>query len=248
MPGRAGPPRAGAGSGGLGLGLVLLLAGCAHSTSFEPNDPLEPVNRAIFRFNDAADRYVLRPVAKGYDTVTPEIVQAGIRNFFDNLFSPATMVNQYAQGKFAAGTRTFGRLVVNSTLGLGGLVDVAEHWNLPQEDEDFGQTLGSWGVGEGWYLMLPLLGPTTNRDLVGRMVDAPLSPLYYSEDTETVWALTGLNVIQGRADLIGADALLDEQGDRYAFIRGAYLQRRQSAVRDGAPAAEDDLDALLDDL
>nr|MBV6628325.1 VacJ family lipoprotein [Oceanococcus sp. HetDA_MAG_MS8] len=230
-----------------GLLVVALLSACAHQTQFEPRDPLEPVNRAIFKFNDTADRYVLRPLAVGYDTVTPEIVQMGVSNFFANLFYPVTVVNQYAQGKWLDGTSDLGRFVVNSTVGLAGFVDVAKHWGLPAHREDFGQTLGSWGVGEGWFLVIPFLGPSTNRDLVGMLVDAPFSPVYYVDERDPILALTALNIVQIRAGLLGADGILNEQDDRYAFLRSAYLQQRQSAVRDGAPAPMDDFDDLLDE-
>lgn len=229
---------------------TMALSGCAHTSTHEPQDPLEPVNRAIFAFNDTADRYVLRPVAKGYSTVTPAFVQSGVRNFIGNLFYPVTIINQYAQGELLAGTRDVGRFLINSTVGLLGLVDVAKHWGLAENDEDFGQTLGSWGVGEGWYLMLPFLGPSTNRDLVGRLVDIPLAPTYRSREAEVILGITVLDVVQTRADLLSADALLNEQDDRYAFLRSAYLQRRKNAVRNGAPDPEDDfdMDALLDDI
>lgn len=229
---------------------IVGLSGCAHTQSYDPHDPLEPVNRAIFAFNDTADRYVLRPVAKGYVAVTPEFARDGIRNFMNNLFYPVTIVNQFAQGEWGQGSQDFARFVVNSTVGLAGLVDVAKHWGLPGHQEDFGQTLGTWGVGEGWYLMLPFLGPSTNRDLVGRLFDAPLSPLYYSEVDSVIIGVSALDVLRTRADLLSADALLNEQDDRYAFLRSAYLQRRQVSVRNGAPAPEDDFDfdALLDEL
>ena len=229
------------------LAAGLFLAGCAHQTQFEPRDPLEPINRVIFKFNDTADRFVLRPLAVGYDKVTPDIVQMGVSSFFSNLFYPVTVVNQYAQGKWQDGTSDLGRFVVNTTVGLAGFVDVASHWGLPPHREDFGQTLGAWGVGEGWFLVIPFLGPSTNRDLVGMVADAPFSPLYYVENRDPLIALTALNIVQIRAGLLGADAILNEQDDRYAFLRSAYLQQRQSAVRDGAPPPMDDFDALLDE-
>lgn len=230
------------------LAAPLLLSACAHTTVYEPQDPLEPVNRVVFKFNDVADRYVLRPVARGYVSITPKFVRSGVRNFFDNLFYPVTIINQYAQGEWVDGTKDIGRFVVNSTIGIGGLIDVAQYWGMPAHDEDFGQTLGAWGVGEGWYLMVPFLGPSTNRDFVGMLVGIPASPLYYYEDDEIVWTLGVLDKVQQRADLLPADALLNEQSDRYAFIRSAYLQQRQSAVRNGAPAPEDDFfDEFLDE-
>lgn len=230
------------------LAAPLLLSACAHTSVYEPQDPLEPVNRAIYSFNETADRYVLKPVARGYVAVTPAFFRTGVRNFFSNLFYPITIVNQYAQGEFIEGSKDVGRLLVNTTIGIGGLIDVAQYWGMPAHDEDFGQTLGTWGVGEGWYLMVPFLGPYTNRDFVGMLVGLPMSPLYYSDDELLLWGLTALDKTQVRADLLPADALLQEQSDRYAFIRSAYLQKRQSAVRNGAPPPEDDFfDDLLDE-
>lgn len=227
---------------------VLFLNGCAHTPSYEPQDPLEPLNRAIYQFNETADRYVLRPVAKGYVAVTPSFMRTGVRNFLRNLVYPVTIVNQYAQGEVIDGSRDLGRFVVNSTIGVAGLIDVAQYWGMPAHVEDFGQTLGTWGIGEGWYLMLPLLGPSTNRDLVGTLLDAPLSPVYHVDNELFIYGYTAVDAVQLRADLLGADDLLYEQDDRYAFVRSAYLQRRKSAIRNGAPDPEDDLDALLDEL
>ncbi len=227
---------------------VLFLNGCAHAPSYEPQDPLEPLNRAIYQFNETADRYVLRPVAKGYVAVTPSFMRTGVRNFLRNLVYPVTIVNQYAQGEVIDGSRDLGRFLVNSTIGVAGLIDVAQYWGMPAHVEDFGQTLGTWGVGEGWYLMLPLLGPSTNRDLVGTLFDAPLSPVYHVDNELFIYGYTAVDAVQLRADLLGADDLLYEQDDRYAFVRSAYLQRRKSAIRNGAPDPEDDLDALLDEL
>lgn len=226
----------------------MFLSACAHTPSYEPQDPLEPVNRAIYRFNEVADRYVLRPVAQGYVAVTPQFMRTGVRNFLSNIVYPVTIVNQYAQGEFANGSRDLGRFIINSTIGIVGLIDVAQYWGMPSHYEDFGQTLGSWGVGEGWYLMLPFLGPSTNRDLVGTIIDAPLSPVYHAENEFVIYGYTAADAIQLRADLLNADELLNEQDDRYAFVRSAYLQKREGSIRNGAPAPEDDLDALLDDL
>lgn len=216
-----------------------LLAGCAHTPADDPADPLEPVNRAMYAFNETADRYVLRPVAKGYDTVTPAPVRAGIGNFFGNLGYPVVIVNDLLQGKFVQGGQDFSRFVLNSTFGVAGIFDVATPTGLPANDEDFGQTLGRWGVGEGWYLMLPLFGPSTNRDLVGRGVDSAASPLYYVDETEITWPLGILNVVDKRASLLQADRFLEQQLDRYVFVRTIYLQNRQNKVYDGNPPKED---------
>lgn len=218
---------------------VALLAACAHRPSYDPADPLEPVNRGIYAFNNTADKYVLRPVAKGYETVVPGFARSGINNFFGNLFYPVTIVNQFLQGKLEDGTADIGRFLINTTLGVGGFFDVAARLGLPAHGEDFGQTFGRWGVGEGWYLMLPFLGPSTNRDLVGRIVGGPFSPLYYADDAALVWGFTVLDAVATRAQLLKADQLLKDQLDPYVFIRSSYLQQRWSAQHDGNPPAED---------
>ena len=203
------------------------------------DDPLEPVNRAVFTFNEKADQYVVRPVAKGYDTVMPSFARTGVRNFFDNLFYPTVILNDLLQLKGTLLAQDLCRFVLNSTFGLAGLIDVATPGGLPKNSEDFGQTLGHWGVGEGWYLMLPLLGPSNNRDLVGRVADGFTSPLYYNDAVEWTYGLSALDVVSDRADLLKADRLLEQQLDRYVFVRNIYLQTRQNKVYDGNPPPED---------
>lgn len=222
-----------------GLAAVLLLGGCAHTPADYPDDPLEPVNRAVFTFNEKADQYVLRPVAKGYDTVMPSFARTGVRNFFDNLFYPTVIVNDALQLKGALFAQDLCRFVLNSTFGLAGFIDVATRGGLPKNSEDFGQTLGRWGVGEGWYLMLPLLGPSNNRDLVGRAGDSFTSPLFYTGSTEWGFGLGVLDAVSDRADLLKADRILEQQLDRYVFVRTIYLQTRQNRVYDGHPPKED---------
>ncbi|HEX4871027.1 MAG TPA: VacJ family lipoprotein [Nevskiaceae bacterium] len=227
--------------------LLSLLGGCAHTPPDEPSDPLEAINRPIFRFNQTADRYVLRPVARGYVAVVPEPVRGGIGNFFSNLFYPTVILNDLLQGKFAQGGEDLGRFVLNTTVGLGGFMDVASRVGLPANDEDFGQTLGTWGVGPGWYLMLPLLGPASNRDLIGRVGDYYSSPTTYTDEEALEIGLNVLNVIDTRAGLLDADRLLEQQFDPYLFLRTVYLQRRLALVHDGNPPRqrydfEDDFD------
>ena len=221
------------------LVLACAAAGCAHRPADDPADPLEPVNRVVYTFNETADRYVLRPVAKGYDTVTPSFLRTGVRNFLDNLFYPTVIANDLLQLKGQMFAQDLSRFVINTTFGLVGVIDVATPTGLPRNDEDFGQTLGYWGVGEGWYLMLPLLGPSNNRDFVGRSVDAFTSPLYYVENSTTTIPLSVLNVVSDRADLLKADRMLEGQLDRYVFVRTIYLQHRQAKVYDGNPPAEE---------
>jgi phospholipid-binding lipoprotein MlaA len=220
---------------------ALVLGGCAHTPPDDPSDPLEGWNRGVYKFNTVADKYVLRPVAKGYDTITPAPVKTGIGNFFSNLFYPTTIVNDPLQLKLKQfGSDTL-RFVVNTTAGIGGVFDPATHIGLAAHDEDFGQTLGTWGVGPGWYLMLPLLGPSTNRDLVGAVGDWHTNPLTYvnEDDEEWAWGAGVLQAVHQRANLLGFDSVLEQQLDPYVFVRSVYLQNRLGKVHDGNPPKED---------
>ena len=221
---------------------ALALTGCAHSPTYDPSDPLERVNRPIFTFNQKADKYVLRPVAVGYTKVLPATARLGVSNFFDNLFYPTTIVNDLLQAKFKQTGQDTLRFLFNTTVGLAGFLDVATGQGLPRHDEDLGQTFGRWGVGQGWYLMLPLLGPTTNRDLVGTVGDNWTQILQYTDNV--TWperiALTGVNIVDSRSKLLGADSMLNDQLDPYVFFRTAYLERRRALVYDGNPPPEDE--------
>lgn len=219
---------------------LLALAACAHSPADDPRDPLEPVNRAVYAFNDKAGQYVLKPIARGYVYITPAVVRRGVSNFFDNLFYPKTIVNDLLQAKFTQTASDTGRLLLNTTAGLGGILDVATEVGLVRHNEDFGQTLGYWGVGEGWFLMLPLLGPSDNRDLIGAGADQFTNVSFYlpGRDDVYVYSANGLNLINTYAGLLSTDKLLHEQFDPYLFVRTAYLQRRQSLVYDGNPPPE----------
>jgi len=221
------------------LAAAVLLSGCAHRPADDPSDPLEPVNRAVFAFNEEADQYVLRPVAQGYQKVVPSFARTGIRNFLDNLFYPTVIINDLLQLKGQHLAQDFCRLVLNTTFGLGGFLDVATPGGLTRNDEDFGQTLGHWGVGEGWYLMLPLFGPSNNRDFIGQLGDSVTSPLFYLEPDELGYALGALDKLDERANLLRADRFLEQQLDRYVFVRTIYLQTRQNKVYDGNPPKED---------
>ncbi len=219
---------------------TVLLSACATLPPDSPSDPLEPVNRAMFTFNRTADRYVLRPVAESYKAVLPRAAQKAVVNFFGNLGEPVTIVNGALQGKLLQATSDTGRFLMNSTIGLAGLVDVASKNGLPRHDEDFGQTLGYWGVGTGVYFMLPLLGPSNGRDLIGRGADYFTNPLYYiqqnnADEDYIFYGSTGLSLVSLRAQLLGADALVDGAIDPYIFIRTAYLQNRLNKVYDGSP-------------
>jgi phospholipid-binding lipoprotein MlaA len=220
------------------LCVASLLGACAHSPADDPQDPLEGMNRAVYGFNEVADKYVAQPVARGYVKVLPGPVRTGVTNFFSNLTYPTVIVNSALQGKLAQAGIDTSRFLVNTTFGIGGLLDAASRVGLEANDEDFGQTLGYWGVGQGWYLMLPILGPSTNRDLVGRVGSAFTDPVTYM-NSEVSIPLTVVNAVDSRAQLLGTEAILEQQFDRYAFIRGIYLQRRQFLVYDGNPPKEE---------
>ncbi|MDY6941867.1 MAG: VacJ family lipoprotein [Pseudomonadota bacterium] len=223
---------------------IFFLGACASSPTDVPNpDPLEPLNRATYRFNEEADQWVLRPVAKAYDQIAPEPVKIGISNFFDNLGEPVVAVNNLAQGKPVSAASDVGRFAINTTVGILGVIDVATLMGLGRNREDFGQTLGYWGMGPGWYLVLPLLGSSTVRDGFGILVDWQVDPIsLLPSTTETTVVLLAVDAVSVRASLLPADRILEVVYDPYAFTRDAYLQRRRVLVSDGT--IEDD--ELLD--
>ncbi|NGY06709.1 MlaA family lipoprotein [Solimonas terrae] len=215
---------------------ALALAGCAHNSPYEPADPLEKINRPIYAFNMVADKYVLRPVTVTYVTYAPPPLRIGVHNFLDNLFYPTVVVNDALQAKFKQSGLDLTRFVLNSTFGLAGLLDPATMVGLRENDEDFGQTLGVWGVGEGWYIMLPLLGPSTNRDVVGRVGDIWTSPTQYANlNLGDRAGLLAVQAVDTRVQLLDLDSILKQQLDPYVFLRTAYLQRRLNEVYDGNP-------------
>jgi len=219
---------------GAAAALTLALAGCATTGAPTPGDPLERWNRGVQKVNDALDRAVLRPVARGYQRVVPRPVRTGIGNVLSHLAFPTTIANDLLQGKFADFGADLGRFALNSTLGLGGLLDPASDMGIRRNDEDFGQTLGRWGVPAGPYLVLPLLGPSTLRDAPALAADAQTDlrvQLDITEEERTALAL--VFVVDKRAGLLSTDATVDAAFDRYAFIRNAWLQRREYQVLDG---------------
>lgn len=215
------------------------LAGCATGPDRDPRDPLEPLNRAVYSFNEMVDRIALEPLAQGYQAITPDPVDKGVTNFFNNLGDLRSAVNNLLQFKIGRAFSDVGRFAVNSTVGVLGLMDVASNMDMPRYNEDFGQTLGVWGLGSGPYIVLPFFGPSSARDGVGVVVDWFTDPLMLIEDDGTRWALRGLKLIDTRADLLSASRVLDQAAlDPYAFVRDAFLQQRQSAVHDGNPPEE----------
>ncbi|MDN5872894.1 MAG: VacJ family lipoprotein [Sinobacteraceae bacterium] len=221
--------------------LAAFVAGCAHTPPTDPADPLESVNRKVYSFNNQADKLVLKPIAQGYTTVVPSLARQGITNFFHNLGYPTVIVNDFLQAKFLQGGQDLLRFIVNSSYGIGGLIDVGSNIGLPSHDEDFGQTLGHWGVGPGWFLMVPFVGPSDNRDAIGRVAGIFTSPTHYLPGRYDlpVYSVAALHIINIRANLLGTDSLLESQFDPYIFIRTAYLQRRRALVYDGNPPQTD---------
>jgi len=235
---------------GLTLALALTVAGCATvpEASRDTRDPIEPLNRTVYAFNDGLDKALVRPVARGYKAVVPAPIQTGVSNVFANAQYPVTLVNNLLQGKFKAALSDTARFTLNTTLGLGGILDPATAAGLDVNDEDFGQTLGKWGVPPGPYLVLPFLGPYTLRDGFGSLADDFAEPRAYLEDDSTRWTLWAADKFERRVRLLEADALLDRAGDPYTFVRSAYLQRREYLVRDGdVPADDTDLELELEE-
>jgi phospholipid-binding lipoprotein MlaA len=226
------------------LALAAALTGCAGPQAADPRDPFEKFNRAMFGFNDAVDRVALKPAATAYKRVLPQFVQTGVNNFFGNLADLWTGANNVLQGKPKDGFSDFGRFALNTTVGLLGFVDVASDAGLQKHNEDFGQTLGAWGVPSGPYLMLPLLGPSTVRDTAVLPLDFAGDPWTHKEPVR--WRNVGIGVraIDQRASVLDASNLMEEAAlDRYEFIRDGFLQRRESRIFDGdkkAPAAKAD--------
>ncbi len=194
-------------------------------------DPWEGFNRKVYAFNDFFDRNLLLPVTRGYMAVTPDIVQTGVHNFFGNLDDVVSLAGNLLQLKFHNAAQDFSRVVFNTFFGLGGLIDVATPMGIPKQHEEFGQVLGYWGVPSGPYLVLPFLGPSNVRDGLSVYPNSMLHPTSQADDNRNYWAMFGLRTVDKRADLVEAEGLIS--GDRYSFIRDAYMQRRAFLVNDG---------------
>lgn len=216
--------------------LIIAMQGCASSEERDPRDPWEGLNRGVFKFNEAIDRTVVTPVAKGYNFILPGFLNRGITNAFNNLKDIVTAGNQLLQLKPLGAFESLGRVMFNSTLGLGGLIDLASGFGMPRYNEDFGQTLGRWGVGQGPYFVIPLLGPSTVRDGVGLGVDAfVISPVAYLDSIAATFGMYTVFYVDTRAGLFKAGEIIEAAAlDKYSFIRDAYLQRRENLVNDGA--------------
>lgn len=215
------------------------VTGCA-TTANNPKDPYEGFNRAMFSVNEAID-VVVKPVAQGYDAVAPLPMKAGIGNFFGNIADVWIAINNFLQGKGGDGLSDIGRVLINSTIGIGGLFDVASEVGLEKHAEDFGQTLGKWGVSDGPYLYWPIIGPRTTRDTFGWALDSYVDPVMRVDDVAVRNSLAGVRFIDIRASLLPSDKIVEEAAfDKYNYIRDAYLQNRRSAIFDGAPPAIED--------
>ena len=219
------------------VAIASLLAGCATlpaGSTRNPADPFERLNRTTYAFNDTVDRAVLKPVARAYDAVTPHVVQEGVSNAFGNISDLPTAINDVLQGKPTLALQHVTRFVVNSTVGVLGLFDVATQMGIDRQREDFGQTLGTWGFRSGPYLVLPLLGSSSVRDALALPVDFELDPLFYIHEQDVRLGLAGLRVIQERASVLKLEKTVDSvELDPYTFRRDFYLARRRNAIADG---------------
>ena len=228
----------------VGVAAVLLAQGCASVPNPDARDPWESWNRGVFGFYDAVDRVVLKPVATGYQKVTPNVVQKGVGNFFGNLADIWSAVNNALALRGKETGDSIGRVMINSTVGLLGVIDVASDLGIERHSADFGLTLARWGVGNGPYVVVPLLGPSTLRDTVAIPVDNWGNPINTVGDEPTRTGLMVLDVVDTRAQLLGAGRVMDGAAlDKYAFFREAFLQRRRNQVYDGNPPDEDSVPA-----
>ena len=224
-----------------GLVALSLVSGCA--TNGNPRDPLEPLNRGIYHFNDGVDNLVVKPVSIVYRGVVPQFARTGVSNFFANINDVIIALNNLLQGKFTQALSDVGRVAVNTTAGLLGVIDVATEVGLEKHNEDFGQTLGYWGLGNGPYLVLPFIGPSSIRDGVGWLVDFYTDPITYVDPSRDRNILWGTRFLSRRTELLDTSTILDTAAlDPYEFLRDAYLQRRRNLVYDGNPPPDKDED------
>ncbi|MDP2135771.1 MAG: VacJ family lipoprotein [Sulfuritalea sp.] len=218
------------------------LAGCASSGN--PKDPIEGFNRAMFAFNEGLDSAIVKPVATGYEAVLPSPVRTGVTNFFSNIEDVFIGVNNLLQGKVPEAFSDLGRVVINSTIGLLGVLDIASEAGLEKHDEDFGQTFGRWGVGNGAYVVIPVFGPRTARDTVGLILDVKADPVANHNPERTRDLALVLRLVNDRANLLPADKVIEEAAlDKYSYVRDGYLQRRRNLIHDGNPPREQEADA-----
>ncbi|GAB1392296.1 hypothetical protein MASR1M60_04590 [Rhodocyclaceae bacterium] len=220
--------------------MAVALSGCA--TSGNQKDPIEGFNRAMFAFNEGLDAAVIKPVAQGYEFVMPTPVRTGVTNFFGNIADLFIGVNNLLQGKPADAASDIGRVLVNSTIGILGLIDIASDMGMEKHEEDFGQTFGRWGAGDGAYVVIPVFGSRTVRDTAGLVLDVAADPVGHVDHVPTRNSLLALRIVDTRADLLPADKVIEEAAlDKYAYVRDGYLQRRRNLIHDGnAPREQAD--------
>jgi phospholipid-binding lipoprotein MlaA len=225
----------------IALAASLLLVGCASAPTANPKDPWEPMNRSVASFNDKVDDNVLKPLATGYRNVVPDLIQTGVRNVFNNFADMWSTINSALQLKPLNTVELIGRVVVNTVFGIYGIFDVASYIKLERHPEDFGQTLGYWGVPNGPYLVLPLFGPSTLRDGASLPIDFAVSPTQFVNDIPTRNQVFTLRLVSKRAELLKSGNMLEQASiDKYSFTRDAYLQYRRSQIYDGNPPDEED--------
>ena len=210
----------------------------------EINDPFEDLNRDIFIFNEKLDEKFLKPAALTYRKVTPQFARTGVTNFFNNLEEIDTTINQILQGEIKYAFNDAGRFVINSTIGLFGLIDVASKMGLERHEEDFGQTLGVWGFDSGPYIMIPFLGPSNPRDLLSRPISSFLSGTFAMEDNDVKITLVGIDALETRERLLDAETLII--GDKYIFVKDAYIQSREYEINNGSTEDDEFLDDMED--
>jgi phospholipid-binding lipoprotein MlaA len=219
------------------VGMAGLLGGCA--TSGNPKDPIEGFNRAMFAFNEGLDTGIIKPVAQGYDAALPTPVKTGVTNFFGNIDDVFIAINNLLQGKVPEAASDAGRFLVNSTIGILGVIDWASDMGMEKHAEDFGQTFGRWGVGNGAYVVVPFFGPRTVRDTVGLVLDVKADPVAHYKHVAARNTLLAVRVVSDRATLLPADKVIEEAAlDKYSYIRDGYLQRRRNLIYDGNPPRE----------
>lgn len=230
------------------LSLSILSACASVPGGPTEGDPFESYNRAMFSFNDGLDEYFLKPIAEGYDAALPGPIKTGISNFFSNLGDIFVILNDLLQFKFGQALEDTGRFILNSTIGLYGLIDVATPMGLTKNHEDFGQTLATWGVGDGPYIVIPFFGPRTLRDTTDLFVEPQYDPIYMIEKDDSLYGAIFLRTIDIRYKLLEASRVVDQAAiDKYSFIRDAYLQHRKNLVYDGNPPEENIPPATISD-
>ena len=212
--------------------------------SEEISDPFEDLNRDIFIFNEKLDEKLLKPAAIAYRKVTPQFARSGVTNFFNNLEEIDTTINQVLQGEIKYAFNDAGRFVINTTIGLFGLIDVASKMGLERHEEDFGQTLGVWGFDSGPYIMIPFLGPSNPRDLLSRPISSFLSGTFAMEDDDVKITLVGIDALETRERLLDAETLII--GDKYIFVKDAYVQSREYEIKNGSTEDDEFLDDMED--